>query len=431
MSISTDLPLVSNLKRLLWLRGIVIVCELLATLWASYGLGIDLPLPVMLLIIAVHMAINVIAWFRLRIGRSIAAAEFAVQLALDTIILASLLYFAGGYTNPFVSLFLLPLVITAAILPQIYTWLVAMLTITCYTLLIFYYRPLPMAPMTMSVNDQQFGLHVMGMWFSFLLSAGLVVFFVVRMGNTLRERDRALARAREKALHDEHLVAMGTLATGAAHELGTPLATMAVLANELKYDYADDPGLIEKAEIFREQLNRCKAIISDISASTGQARGEGGGRVVIDDYLQDVVQQWRLIRPQAGVRVALHGDRPAPHILMDKTLTQAIINILNNAADASIDHVEVRVQWNNELLIVDVCDRGNGLDDMQLATIGTPFYTTKREGMGLGLYLTRAVAERYKGSLELSNREDGPGVRARLQLPIAAINVGDHERKTG
>lgn len=428
MSISTDLPLVSNLKRLLWLRGIVISCELMAVLWVNYGLHIELPLQAMLLIIALHMIINAVAWLRLRIADEISTAEFAIQLAIDTIILASLMYFAGGYTNPFVSLFLLPLVITAAVLPRIYTWLIALLTISCYSLLIFYYRPLAIVPLNMSVNNQQFGLHVMGMWFSFLLSAGLVVFFVVRMANTLRERDRDLAQAREKALHDEHLVAMGTLATGAAHELGTPLATMAVLANELKYDYADDPGLIEKAEIFRDQLNRCKAIISDISASTGQARGEGGGRVAINDYLEDVVRQWRLLRPQAVFSVDFDGTTPAPHILMDKTLTQAIINILNNAADASIDQVEVRGQWDSDQLTLDVCDRGNGLDDKQLATIGTPFYTTKPHGLGLGLYLARAVVERYSGSLVLTNRNDGPGIQARLQLPLTAISINDDKR---
>jgi len=428
MSISTDLPLVSNLKRLMWLRGIVISFELIGVLWVSYGLHIELHLPAMLLIIAMHMLINAVAWFRLHSGQNIPAAEFAIQVALDTIILAALMYFAGGYTNPFVSLFLLPLVVTAAVLPQTYTWLIALLTIACYTLLIFYYRPLPMEPLNMSVNNQQFGLHVMGMWFSFLLSAGLILFFVVRMASSLRERDRALALAREKALHDEHLVAMGTLATGAAHELGTPLATMAVLANELKYDYADDPALIEKAEIFRDQLNRCKTIISEISASTGQARGEGGRPVAVDDYLRDVLEQWRLLRAQTIVSVDLHGTRPAPHILMDKTLTQAIINILNNAADASSDQVEVRGQWDTELLILNVCDHGSGLDDKQLAAIGTPFYTTKRDGMGLGLYLARAVAERYNGSLELSNRGDGPGVRACLQLPLTAISIDDDRR---
>ena len=414
-----DIIATLNLKRLLLLRAIAIVFELLALTLAIQLLQLDLPVTPMLLVIALHAAINVVVWLRFKAMHDISATAIAAQLALDTVVLTLLLYFSGGYTNPFVSLFLLPLVTTAAILPRLYTWMIAGLTVVCYTLLMVYYTPLPQ-PHLQSGNE--FGLHVLGMWFSFLLSAGLIVFFVVRMANSLRERDLALASAREKTLHDEHLVALGTLATGAAHELGTPLATMAVLANELKYDHADDPEVIEKAEIFRSQLDRCKAIISDISASTGQARGEGGGSVAVDDYLQMVIDQWQGVRPQAQLTLNIHGVKPAPHILTDKTLTQAIINILNNAADASIDHIEIEACWSKERLTLDICDRGTGLDKAAMRAVGTPFYTTKPDGHGLGLYLARAVLERYKGTLELNNRPDG-GLHARLILPLTILEI--------
>ncbi len=422
-SASMDNTATINLKRLLLLRSIAISCELLALALASWLLQMKFPLLPMLLVIGLHATINIITWFRLKRARQVFSAEFALQLALDTVVLALLLYFAGGYTNPFVTLFLLPLVITASILPQKFTWFMAALTVGCYTVLMFYYIPLPQAHSMHSMqHDSEFSLHVLGMWFSFLLSAGLVVFFMVRMANSLRERDQALANAREKALHDEHLVALGTLATGAAHELGTPLATMAVLAGELKYDHGDDPDVVEKADIFRTQLQRCKAIISDISATTGQARGEGGGSVAVDDYLREVVNQWQVIRPLAQVTLDFHGENPAPHILTDKTLTQAIINILNNAADASIDHVEIEANWNRQQLTLDVRDQGKGLDAVVQGSAGTPFFTTKPEGHGLGLYLARAVLERYKGSLELTNLP-AVGAQARLFLPLTALEI--------
>jgi len=417
-----NITLLANLRRLLLLRSIAIACESVVLLLVSRWLRMDVPVTPMLLVIALHALINVVAWFRFKYERDISVGEFAMQLALDTMVLALLLFFAGGYTNPFVSLFLLPLVVTAAILPQIYTWAMAVLTISCYTLLIVYYIPLPEAHMETAAKGSEFGLHVLGMWFSFLLSAGLVVFFVVRMANSLRERDLDLAQAREKALHDEHLVALGTLATGAAHELGTPLATMAVLANELKYDHADDPEVIEKAEIFRDQINRCKAIISDISATSGQPRGEGGGSVAIDSYLRDLVRQWQAIRPQAQAILQVQGPEPAPRILTDKTLTQAIINILNNAADASVDHVEINACWDSEQLTLDVYDQGPGLNEAVQAAVGTPFFTTKPDGHGLGLYLARAVLERYNGSLTLTNRPTG-GAHVRLVLPFKMLVI--------
>jgi two-component system sensor histidine kinase RegB len=382
----------------------------------------DLPVKSVFMVVGLHAVINTVTWVRLKSVPHISVPEFALQLTLDTLVLALLLYFAGGYTNPFVSLLLLPLVVAASILPQLYAWIMAALTIACYTILMFYYLPLPDSNLHALHQRSEFGLHVLGMWFSFLLSASLIIFFVVRMANSLRARDHALAEAREQFLYDEHLVKLGTLATGAAHELGTPLATMAVLANELKHDYANDPAVLEKVEIFRSQIDRCKAIISDISASTGQARGEGGRKIAIDDYLHETVQLWQNIRPQARLTLTIQGPTPAPQILTDKTLTQAIINILNNAADASNEQVAIEARWDTERLILDVCDRGPGLDEAVMAAVGTAFFTTKIDGHGLGLYLAQAVLNRYNGSLELNNQPAG-GVRVRLQLPLTALEI--------
>jgi len=418
---TVDSTVILNLKRMLVLRSIAIVCEFLVLAVAVLVLHMDLPLIAMLVVIALHIVINVLAWARLRLRDPVKVPEFALQLALDTVVLALLLYYSGGYTNPFVSLFLLPLVIAASILPQIYIWSMAVLTISCYSVLIFYYHPLPMSG-TETVRGE-FGLHVLGMWFSFLLSAGLVVFFVVRMANSLRERDRTLAQVRERALHDQHLVSMGTLATGAAHELGTPLATMAVLAHELEIDHADDAEVVEKAVIFRQQIDRCKTIISDISASTGQARGEGGGGVAVDDYLHAVVEQWQALGPRTPVMLDMHGQDPAPCILADKTLTQAIINILNNAAEAASAHIEIEARWDVEQMQIAVRDDGSGFSEAVLGNAGTPFFTTKQEGHGLGLFLARAVLERFHGTLEVSNRSER-GAQIRMSLPLSALEVG-------
>jgi len=418
---STDSTATLNLKRLLLLRSIAIVCELLVLAVAIRVLHMDLPVTAMLTVIILHTIINILAWARPGFRHPVSVPEFALQLALDTVVLAALLYFSGGYTNPFVSLFLLPLVIAASILPKVYTWIMAVLTVGCYSALIFFYRPLPMAQITSSGSE--FGLHVLGMWFSFLLSAGLVVFFVVRMATSLRERDRALAQVRERALHDQHLVALGTLATGAAHELGTPLATMAVLAHELRIEHANDPEVVEKADIFRSQIERCKTIISDISASTGQARGEGGCGVAVDDYLHAVLDQWQALSPRTPVMLDMHGPNPAPYILADKTLTQAIINILNNAAEVALDQIEIEARWDVEQMQIAVRDDGPGFSDAVLGNAGTPFFTTKKDGHGLGLFLARAVLERFHGSLEVSNCS-GRGAQVRMRLPLSALEVG-------
>jgi len=408
-----------NLQRLFVLRNIAIICALAAVTIASQVLAMELPLLPLLLTIAVHGVINILTLLRMRKPRPVSSWEFFVQLVLDTLVLCALLYFAGGSTNPFVSLFLLPLVIVASILPQRFTWAMAVLTVGCYSLLIYFFQPLPHANIKHGVD---FDLHVTGMWFSFLLSAGLIVFFVVRMANSLRERDRILTETREQAIRDQHLVTLGTLATGAAHELGTPLATMAVLVGELRHEHANDPEVLEKTKMLRSQLDRCKSILSSITASAGQVRPEGGRSFAIDDYLEVVVGLLRSSRPAAKVSCQLEGSRPTPQILADTTLTQALLNVLNNAADASIDSIEVKGRWNNEHLTLSVCDRGEGLNPSELAAAGTPFFTTKPDGQGLGLYLARAVMERFGGKIQLLN-QNGGGTQAVIELPLVPIRV--------
>lgn len=419
---ATDYASLQNLRRLLLLRNIAISCEVIAVIVASQILHIPLPLLPALTIIFAYGVVNIFLWLRTKRLQQVTAREFAIQLALDTLFFTLLLYFLGGYTNPFVSLFLLPLIITAATLPKLYTWAMAGLTIACYTLLMFYYQPLAQSHHGHDHGSgDEFDLHVLGMWFSFLLSAGIVVFFVVKMAGTLRERDEELAKAREKSLQDEHLVALGTLATGAAHELGTPLSTMAVLTNELKHDSVDSPDVLDKAETIRQQINRCKDIISNITASTGHAIAEGGHEYHIDQYLKEVITQWQALRPSAKFRYTPHGITPAPTLIADKTLTQALLNLLNNAADAATTPVELHSQWDDKQLELIIRDHGPGMNNEVQTMAGTLFYTTKKEGHGLGLYLATAVLERYGATLELNNHPQG-GTQAHVVLPLVRLS---------
>jgi len=412
-----DASLAINARRLSVLRNVEIVAQLAAVGLAVQVLGMPLPLPALLTIIALFALLNLATWMRLRRATAVSMNEFFLQVAADVVVLTVLLYFSGGSTNPFISLYLLPLVIVAATLPATFAWRMAGLTIGCYSLLLFFYVPLPKAA---GIYLTDFHLHIFGMWFGFIVSVSLIIFFVMTMANTLRERDRILAQAREKALRDEHLVALGTLAAGTAHELGTPLATMAVLAADLAQQYADTPDLGEKTRILREQTTRCKEILSTLSANTGEGRAESGRRLAIDRYLETLLSEWHATRPEATLRRHLGGPRPAPHIVADKTLDQAIMNVLNNAADACADSVEVDARWSPGRLEVDVCDRGPGIAPGTEARIGTPFFTTKQQGQGLGLFLARAVLNRFGGTLRHSSR-DGGGTCTRIVLPVAKI----------
>ncbi|MDX9739968.1 MAG: ATP-binding protein [Gammaproteobacteria bacterium] len=413
-----------NLQRLLLLRAGAVLGWVLALLFVGWQLGISLPFITMSALIAVWCIVSLASWAWLRDREDISDRVFVVQLLLDVAMLGLLLYLSGGSTNPLALLLLLPLIVSAALLPGVYSWIIAVAIIACYTLLLFRYEPLPIPAHEHGLHD--FELHVTGMWLGFVLSAGLIVAFVAKMGSTLRERDRLLSESKQRALRDERIVALGALAAGAAHELGTPLGTIALIAEELGIDHEDDESLQQRLGLLREQVGRCKRTLTMLSLSAGQSQAASGHCLPVDEYLWEVIERWRALRPATEVRTDLAGDRPAPVIVAEQTLSQAIISILNNAADASRERIELKARWDWERLTLEVCDHGAGLAPAALSAAGKRVFSTKApgEGLGLGLYLAYSVVDRLGGEMLLFNREEG-GACTWMTLPLTQLLVRD------
>jgi len=407
-----------NLKRLFLLRNLVISGELGALLVAHQLAGLELPVRPLLLIIGVLGAVNFWTWRRILSSASIQDGEFFLQLTIDVVALTGVLYFTGGATNPFAWFFLLPLIIAATVLSARATWSMALLTTCCYTLLMFFFIPLSGSD-HMQHNDN-FAQHVFGMWFGFVLSAALIAWFVVGMARTLRERDHLLADAREQSLRDKQLVALGTLATGAAHELGTPLATMAVLTKELERADVSD-AMKRKLGILRDQVKRCKQALSVISASAGEARAESGSLIQVGDFIETVAREWKKQRLNAALDVQIQPGMAQAQIVDEYTLHQSLINLLNNAADASTEPLVMTADWDQQTMNIDILDRGAGLHPHTASTIGQQKTSHKEFGMGLGLFLTHATLQRLGGKIELFDRKDG-GTCTRVQLPLATFS---------
>lgn len=410
----------ANLRRLFILRSIAIGGQALAV--AAAVVLFDTPLPVtpMAAVIAALAAVNFHTWLRLRAGAAVGDAGLFAELLADVTALTVLLYLSGGSTNPFVSLYLLPLSVAAIALPRRYAWTMAALTMGCYSGLMFFYRPLGDSH---EMHGSSFNLHVLGMWVNFLVSAVLIATFVAGMAMSIRARDRQLAAARERALRDEQVLALGTFAAGAAHELGTPLSTIAVLTRELERDHAANPLLSQDLALLRTQVDNCKRIITELTAAAGQARSADAAPQDLGDFLQGVVERWSLIRPQAQPRVLLAGSGPPPRIVGEETVRQTLINILNNAADASPQHVEIEVLWDESNLTIEVRDRGPGVSDEAVSRAGRSLFSTKSGGQGIGLFLANATIERLGGSVTLFNRDGGGGC-TRVQLPLARLVAG-------
>lgn len=427
-------PQLRNLRRVVMLRAIEIGVQVGVISTAIYALGMALPTELLFALTASLVFANLLTWWRIYAPWPVTDAELAGHLLVNIGVLTALLYFSGGSTNPFITLYLLPLSIAAAILPLAYTWAVAVTTLACYTTLMFFYTPLPeeggnAALLTkllqVTLHDKfnahsaqaGFGLHLIGMWLNFTLSTVLIAWFVARMAQSLRERDLRLAQARETALRNEQVLALGTLAAGAAHELSTPLSTIAVIAKELERDHANHPDMAKDLRLLRTQTERCKEILTRLTQ-----RAEIATSVGCERYLQDLIQQWQLLRPQIEIRTNFIGHNPAPEIAVERTLDQALLNLLNNAADVSPHGIELEAHWDDTRLTLKICDRGPGISTEVASRAGQAFFTTKAPGggLGIGLFLTNATIERFGGAVNLFNREGG-GACASVTLPLSRL----------
>lgn len=410
-----------SIRRLWALKLFMMLGLSLAFAIALWGLDIALATVPLLLVLTVAAIINTLIWWRLHPKRRVSEPVFFAQALLDVLLLFAFFLFSGGSTNPLIFLFLLPVIVVAVSLGEKYAWSMAALTALCYTLLMFYEMPLAHQHRHDGLGAD-FNLHVIGMWFGYMFSAGLIAFFVVKMSQELRRHEHALAQAREKALKDEQLVTLGALAVGAAHELGTPLGTMAIVAGELMREHNNDPALVEKMRILKQQVDRCKQTISQMLATVGQARPEAGRRIALDQYLAQVRADWAQMRPGVVLRYQQQGADPVPEILAEYSISQAIINVLNNAADASPEAVEMLASWDQEMLSLTISDRGPGLPAALTGHVGSPFFTTKAEGKGLGLFLSKTVLARFDATLILDNRAGG-GVCAEIIVPLARLRA--------
>lgn len=410
-----------NLRRLVALRTIAMSVQAVVVLVAVHFLGILLPIEPILLLLISAAAINLFTWTRLRRAWPVRDGELFVHLVLDVLLLTSLLYFSGGSTNPFAPLYLLPLTLTAAALSWRYTWPMLILASACYSLLLFFYRPLIHSHQGVQAHVlDDFKVHVVGTWLGFLLSGCLIAYFAVRMRETVRERDNLRARMREQELRHERMLALGTFAAGAAHELGTPLATIAILSKELQRTEGRDA---QQLQVLREQIDRCKDILSSLSAAVGQTRAESGSAAQLDTYLSELIERWRASHPAVDAHVCLQGTVAAPRIVTDLTLGQALLNVLNNAAEVS-SRVDIDGHWDDAALTLEIKDRGPGFPSHVIEHVGEPFFTTKQpgSGMGLGLFLARSTLERLGGQLTLANQAEG-GALCRIHLPLEHYRI--------
>lgn len=407
-----------NMQQLQQLRWIAIGGQLLAIVVVHFGMDIHLPLAPMLLVLAGLCLFNLagpLYWQRLHHVRQ---RHLLLALLVDVAALTALLHLAGGIANPFVFLYLLQVVLAAVLLRPRARWLLVAVTSGCLLWL-----ALAPSPVRLPANPDA-GLgdrYVQGLLLCFVLVAALLVVFMGRIGEILRARDARLATLRQRAIEEEHIVRMGLLATGAAHELGTPLATLAVILGDWQHlpHFTSDPELLNDVVEMQAQVLRCKAIVRGILQSAGEPRGEAPHAADLRDFIEELAQQWR--RRAMDALTLDNRLQPGIAIIADIGLQQMLFNVLDNAQEASPGKValEARLQGGTLVLVVD--DAGPGFDAGMLEHLGTPYRSSKgAPGRGLGLFLSVNVARTLGGSIRAHNRARG-GARVVVEIPLQAL----------
>lgn len=412
-----------NLQQLIQLRWIAVVGQLLTIEVTHYSLGLALPMQAMLTIVGCMVVFNLASLVRWRVRRRVHEVELFIALLVDVAALTAQLYLSGGISNPFVFLYLLQVAVAAMLLRGGYLWSIVLAASACVVLLAEHSRPLPLAP---NLQEGWSSPYVAGLLVCFALNAILVVIFITRINQNLRRQDARLAAVRQRAAEEEHIVRMGLLASGAAHELGTPLATMAVILGDWKRipTLTADPVLQEEVAEMEAQVMRCKSVVSGILLSAGETRGESSVPTTLRQFLDTLVQDWRTTR---SVEHFEYDNRIQPDSPMaaDTTLEQMVFNVLDNARDASPHWVRLQAERDADVLRIVVSDRGPGFAPELLARIGTPYQSTKaRPGGGLGLFLSMNVARTLGGSVEARNRPEG-GAEVTITLSLSAITLQD------
>jgi two-component system sensor histidine kinase RegB len=334
----------------------------------------------------------------------------------DTLCLTAVLMLTGGPNNPFSLLYLVHITLSATILTRRQTWALGALSTACFGSLFLWY--LPIDALEMHHHGEGPNLHLPGMWIAFGVAAFLVAMFSGKISELLREREESLLRMQEELARKDRLASLVTLAAGAAHELNTPLGTIAVVAKELER-YATqrrDGSVADDSRLIRTEVDRCREILQRMSASGAEPSGEAIRSTRVAALIENVASAFR------GLRTEIAPDADVTLQIPRYAVEQALTAVINNAFDASPDKSAVWLSVHRESngIRFTVHDSGSGMSAETLRHVGEPFFTTKEpgKGMGLGIFLVQTLAERLGGRFTLESKL-GEGTQASLSLPVS------------
>jgi two-component system sensor histidine kinase RegB len=396
-----------RLDTLVRLRWIAVFGQLAAVLIVHDSLSSETLFWVAFVVVTLYGSLNVFLLWRFHGDARLQPDGVALLLGIDIAELGVLLFLTGGLQNPFALLFIGPVLISASILSARLTLLLGMLAISTATLLMFVFFPLPWP------GDGTFELpwiYVFGVWLAIALAIGYISVYAGQITEESRKLTQALAATELVLAREQHLSQLDGLAAAAAHELGTPLATILLVAKELERELAPDSPMLEDIRLLRQQAQRCREILGKLSEFPEP--GEMFVRMPISALVEDVVAPHRT--GEAVVEVVMPSEGgPEPIGSRNPAILYGLGNLVENAADFARERVEVAVSWNADSVWIMISDDGPGFPPEIMDRLGKPYVTSRRgrrkgedsPGLGLGFFIAKTLLERSGGRLTLQNRQ--------------------------
>ncbi len=398
-----------RLRTLVSIRWAAVSGQAVAVLLVHYGLAYRLPLIECLVVIAASALLNVVLALRGQLGRQISDLNAAAYLAYDIVQLAALLYLTGGLNNPFSLLQLAPVIVSATVLSRPATIALGLIDLSALTVLAFFHLPLPWPAPGLSLPD----FYVMGIWQALVIGVLFTAGYVGRVTEEVQAMTDALAEGQTALARAQRLSAVGALAAAAAHELGSPLATIAVVAKEMARDMAKDSPHANDVQLLIEQSERCRDILAQLSRRPEDSRPLDPGHILpLAAYLDFIAEPYRHSGKAILIdsRAAPGAEAVEPRLERAPEIVHALGTIIQNAAQFARSAVHIDGEWSAQKIRIVISDDGPGYPPLLLDRLGEPYVSTRKDEdghMGLGLFIAQTLLGRYGAELGFANRKDG------------------------
>ncbi len=392
-------------RTLILIRWVAIAGQAGTVLVVHFGFEYRLPIEAAAAAVAMSGAVNLFASLHQRAGAGLPEPHAFGFLAFDTLQLALLLFLTGGLQNPFALLLLAPVTVAASVLSRDSCIKLAVLAAAAASVLSVWHLPLPWngPPPDISPNL------VLGIWFATIVAIAFLAVYVGQVAIERRRMTDAFSAAQDALAREQRVADLGTLAAAAAHELGTPLATITVIASELVREVPADSPLAEDARLLQSQAERCKAILAELSRRP-DARGASYLRMPLTALIESMADPHRRAAVDLAIRGRARDDAPEPALERRPELVNGLGNILSNALQFARSRVDASIVWDAERVGVTISDDGPGFPAALLGRLGEPYLSTRRGSdghMGLGIFIARTLLERTGADVTFLNRPQG------------------------